>query len=139
MEVCTKDFSSVLFRWFALSGLIQTSLDQVFITTCFKWLLAPQFSDKPMMVTKFVLKIFHLLNKTLTNDDDDDDGGGYENHDLESDDDFLDDHCGLKTLLTLTMIIEDPVDFIETFPANYDGSPNVTMDQVYYRRKMRRG
>ena len=92
-----------------------------------------------MMVTKFVLKIFHLLNKTLTNDDDDDDGGGYENHDLESDDDFLDDHCGLKTLLTLTMIIEDPVDFIETFPANYDGSPNVTMDQVYYRRKMRRG
>ena len=46
-------------------------------------------------VTKFVLKIFHLLNKTLTNDDDDDDDGGYENHDFESDDDFLDYHCGL--------------------------------------------
>ena len=27
-------------------------------------------------------------------------------------------------------IMEDPVDFIETFPANYDGSPNITMDQV---------
>jgi len=26
--------------------------------------------------------------------------------------------------------MEDPVDFIETFPANYDGSPNVTMDQA---------
>jgi len=27
-------------------------------------------------------------------------------------------------------IMEDPVDFIETFPANYDGSPNITMDQA---------
>ena len=89
-----------------------------------------------MMVTKCVLQIFHLLKLTVTDDDDDD---GYENYDLDSDDDFRDDHGGLQRLLILTMIIEDPVDFIETFPANYDGSPNVTMDQVYYRRKMRRG
>ena len=82
-----------------------------------------------MMVTKCVLQIFHLLNLTVTDDDDSD---GYENYDLDSDDDFRDGHGGLQTLLTLTMIIEDPVDFIETFPANYDGSPNVTMDQVYY-------
>ena len=31
-------------------------------------------------------------------------------------------------------IMEDPVDFIETFPANYDGSPNITMDQVWTNR-----
>ena len=88
-----------------------------------------------MMVTKFVLKIFLLLNLTVTNGGDDD---GDENLDHGDDDDFCDGHHGgLKRFLTLTMIIEDPVDFIETFPANYDGSPNVTMDQVYYRRNMR--
>ena len=31
-------------------------------------------------------------------------------------------------------IMEDPVDFIETFPANYDGSPNITMDQVWTKK-----
>ena len=34
-----------------ISGLIQTSFDQVFITTCLLWLLTPQSSDKQMMVT----------------------------------------------------------------------------------------
>ena len=35
---------------YVMSGLIQTSFDQVFITTCFMWLLTPQSSDKQMMV-----------------------------------------------------------------------------------------
>ena len=34
-----------------ISGLNQTSFDEVFVTTCFMWLLTPQSSDKQMMVT----------------------------------------------------------------------------------------
>ena len=57
------------------------------------WLFKPQPSDKQMMVTKFVLKIFHLLNLTVTNDGDDD---GDEIHDDHcGDDDFRDGHGGL--------------------------------------------
>ena len=46
----TSNTSTALWR-FVQSGFIQTSFDQVFIKTCFMWLLTPQSSDKQMMVT----------------------------------------------------------------------------------------
>ena len=47
---------------FLLAGLVQTSFDQVFITTCFIWLMTPQSSDKQMMVTNMIMQTGQGVN-----------------------------------------------------------------------------
>ena len=59
--ICQMFYTSKIHK-FLLAGLVQTSFDQVFITTCFIWLMTPQSSDKQMMVTNMIMQTGQGVN-----------------------------------------------------------------------------